>query len=66
MNKANERPSLRTMASDAKRFLGLRTDIRELINVCNPPSGKCISKTLQHPVLDQLHKILSSDLRGDK
>lgn len=42
MNRLNERPSLRTMASedlkklcanDYKRFYGLRTDIRELIHV---------------------------------
>ncbi len=66
MNRVNERPPFVAMASDAKRFLGLRTDIRELINVCSLPSGNCISKTLQHPVLDQMHKILSSNLRGDK
>ena len=42
MNRSDERPSLRTMASDNikkycendyKRFYGLRTDIRELIQV---------------------------------
>jgi hypothetical protein len=41
MNRSNERPSLRTMASedikklctsDYKRFYGLRTDIRELVH----------------------------------
>lgn len=67
MKYLNERPSPRTMANDAKRFLGLRTDIRELINVCNKPSNrKFISKTLHHPVLDRLHKHLLLKSTGGK
>ncbi|WP_028388770.1 hypothetical protein [Legionella fairfieldensis] len=60
----SQRPPLAAMACDAKRFLGLRTDIRQLINVNNPPSrDKSISKTLHHPVLDELHKKLLRNLR---
>lgn len=68
MAKTNKRPLLRAAASDARWLLGLRNDIRELINRNSPPSsGQCIiSKTLHHPVLDQLHRFLLSELRGGK
>lgn len=59
MAKNNKRPLLATVASDAKWLLGLRSDIRELINKSNPPSAvQCISKTLHNPILDQLHAFL--------
>lgn len=63
----SQRPPLAAMACDAKRFLGLRADIRELINVSNPPSrNKFIAKNLHHPVLGVLHKLLLSDLGRNK
>lgn len=65
MKRSNERPPFAAVASDAKRFLGLRTDIRELINVSRQPSeSKCISKTLHHPLLNQLRNALISKLNG--
>lgn len=67
MNRSNKRPPFAAMASDAKRFLGLRLDIRELINQSRPPSdGKFTSKSLRHPVLAQLYQeLLSNNKRGN-
>lgn len=68
MAKKNKRPLLRAVACNTRWLLGLRSDIRELINQNSPPSSEqsIISKTLHHPVLDQLHRFLLSDLRGGK
>ncbi|HCJ1111157.1 TPA: hypothetical protein NQN63_001812 [Legionella pneumophila] len=59
MAKNNKRPLLATVASDARWLLGLRCDIRELINqISQPSTTQCISKTLHNPILDQLHTFL--------
>jgi hypothetical protein len=67
MAKTNKRPLLATVASDTRWVQGLRSDIRELINLNSPPSiVQCISKPLHHPDLDRLHKFLLLKSKGDK